>query len=428
MNATIRTVRGRRVWDSRARPTVEAEITLENGTVARAVAPAGASTGTHEATDRRDGGTAFGGYDVRQAVASLNTEVAEALIGRDAGDQQAIDALLIALDGTPDRSRLGGNVLIAVSMATAKAAAAARHLPLWQHLSAGRECRLPLPEIQIFGGGAHAGGRIDIQDLMVIANGADDFAQALDWTADIYHAAIAMMDERGTLGGVADEGGLWPAFDTNQQALDALVEAIERAGRRPGDEVSVSVDIAASNFGRRGEYRLARDGTVLDSDALSAMLADWLKRYPIIAIEDPLAEDDLAGVGRFTRAAGPRVQVIADDLVVTNAERIRKAAAAGAGNATLIKPNQVGTLSETRDAIDAARAVGWGCIASARSGETEDVTIAHLAVGWHLPQLKVGSIARGERTAKWNECLRIADHLASGLALPAPEIFPWARS
>ncbi|MEQ9814570.1 MAG: enolase C-terminal domain-like protein [Azospirillaceae bacterium] len=428
MSATVRQVRGRRVWDSRARPTVEAEIILDDDTVARAIAPAGASTGRHEATDRRDGGTRYGGYDVRQAVVSLNAEVAEALIGQEIGDQQAIDSLLVRLDGTENRSRLGGNVLIAVSMAVAKAAAASRHLPLWRHLSGGRDCRLPLPEIQIFGGGAHAGGRIDIQDLMVIANGADDFAQALDWTADVYHAARELMDNRGRLSGLADEGGMWPAFDSNQQALDTLLAAIEHAGRRPGEEVSISVDIAASNFGQGGRYRLTRDGKVLDSDSLSDMLLGWLRRYPIIAIEDPLAEDDLAGLSRFTRAAGPRVQVIADDLVVTNAGRIGEAAAAGAGNAALIKPNQVGTLSETLDAVAAARAVGWGCIASARSGETEDVTIAHLAVGWQLSQLKVGAIARSERTAKWNECLRIADDLASGLALPPPETFPWAGS
>lgn len=427
MGARIEAVRGRRVWDSRGKPTVEAEILLQGGQFGRAIAPAGASMGANEAVDRRDGGTAHGGADVRAAVESINGEIAQALVGRDADDQEGLDRALIALDGTDTFARLGGNAIVAVSMASAHAAAAAAGVPLWRHLVGDASVSLPLPEIQIFGGGAHASRRIDVQDLMVIAIGARDFEQAMDWTAEIYRAARALMDERGALAGVADEGGYWPLFDTNEQALETLVTAVERAGLIPGDQIGLSIDVAASNFGKSGRYRLARDGRELDSDGLCELLLQWIDRFPIVAIEDPLAEDDMAAMAAFTRAAGPRIQVIADDLVVTQAGRIEQAAKAGAGNAALIKPNQVGTLSQARAAIDAARSVGWGTIASARSGETEDVTIAHLAVGWGLPQLKVGSIARSERTAKWNECLRIGERLPSGFELPPSSLFPWGR-
>jgi enolase len=285
--------------------------------------------------------------------------------------------------------------------------------------------RLPLPEIQVFGGGAHAGRRLDVQDFMVIAVGAEDFATALDWTAEVYRAAGRLMAEAGRLQGVADEGGFWPNFDSNEQALDTLIRAIERAGLRPGEQMAVALDIAASEFGQCGRYRLAREGRELDSAGMTEMLLGWLHRYPIVAIEDPLAEDDLEGFAAFTRAAGPRIQVVADDLVVTDAGRIQRAAARGAGNAALMKPNQIGTLTETRAAIEATRDVGWGSIASARSGETEDVTIVHLAVGWRVPQLKVGSFARSERMAKWNEGLRLSEVLPTGAALPPRDSFPW---
>lgn len=430
MSSLIELVRGRRVWDSRGRPTVETEITLAGGRTGRAIAPAGASTGSAEAVDRRDGGVAFGGYDVQGALAAVNGEIAGLLKGRDASDQAALDAALVALDGTPNKARLGGNAIVATSMALAHAAAAAQGLPLWRYLGAGRDdFFLPLPEVQIFGGGAHAGRRVDVQDFMVIAVGAADYSQALEWTAEVYRAAGLLMQEAGLLAGVADEGGWWPAFDSNEQALDFLLRAIERAGYTPGQDVAISLDIAATDFGRGGRYRLARDGRSIDSDGLVEMLLGWLARYPVVAIEDPLAEDDGEGLRRFTAAAGPKVEVVADDFICTNAGRIDRGATVGACNTALIKPNQAGTLSETRAALDAARAAGWESIVSARSGETEDVSIVHLAVGWGVKQLKVGSFARSERMAKWNEGLRLAEVLGQGGGRLAPRAsFPWGRT
>jgi len=429
MTDTIASVRGRRVWDSRGRPTVEAEVRLAGGAIGRAIAPAGASTGSAEAVDLRDGGAAFGGFDVRGALAAVDGEIADLLRGRTASDQAEIDSALVALDGTPNRARLGGNALVATSMAVAHAAAAARDLPLWRYLAeADAALRLPLPEVQIFGGGAHAGRRVDVQDFMVIAVGARSYAQALDWTAEVYRAAGGLMAEAGLLQGVADEGGHWPAFDGNEQALEFLLRAIERAGRIPGEEVAISLDIAATDFGQGGRYRLACDGREIDGNALSEMLLGWLARYPIVAIEDPLGEDDGAALARFTAAAGPRVEVVADDFICTNAGRIAEAASIGACNTALIKPNQAGTLSEARAALEAARAAGWEAIVSARSGESEDVTIVHLAVGWSAKQLKVGSFARSERMAKWNEGLRIAEALGQADGeLPPRDAFPWGR-
>jgi enolase len=430
VSTRIETGRGRRVWDSRGRPTVETEIVLAGGATGRAIAPAGASTGSAEAVDRRDGGAAFGGYDVQGALAAVNGEIAGLLGGRDVMDQAALDAALVALDGTPNKARLGGNAIVATSLAIAHAAAATRKLPLWRHLGAGREgFLLPLPEVQIFGGGAHAGRRVDVQDFMVIAVGAGDYAQALEWTAEVYRAAGLLMAEAGLLAGVADEGGWWPAFAGNEAALDFLLRAIERAGFTPGQDLAISLDIAATDFGRGGRYRLARDGREIDTDGMCEMLLGWLARYPVVAIEDPLAEDDAAGLRRFTAAAGRRVEVVADDFICTHAARIAGAAAQGACNTALIKPNQAGTVSETRAALDAARAAGWQSIVSARSGETEDVSIVHLAVGWGVRQLKVGSFARSERMAKWNEGLRIAEALGQGGGdLPPRESFPWGRN
>jgi enolase len=411
-DARIAYLLGRRVWDSRGRPTVEAEIHLAGGAVGRAIAPAGASTGSGEAIELRDGGTRLGGRDVRSAIAAINGEIAAALIGRDAADQAGIDQALIDLDGTPQKRRLGGNALVAVSMAVLHAAAAAAGKPLYAHLLGdAAKAVLPLPEIQIFGGGAHAGRRVDVQDFMIVAPAARSFDQALEWTAEVYHAAGEMMAERGLLQGVADEGGFWPAFDSNEAALDALLRAIERAGFTPGQEVAISLDIAASEFHRDGNYRLALEERALDSDGMAEMLIGWLDRYPIVSIEDPLAEDDPEGLRRFTVAVGGRVQIVGDDFLVTDAARVRSAAASGACNAVLIKPNQAGTVTEAKAALDAAREAGWGAIVSARSGETEDVTIVHLAVGWGARQLKVGSFARSERMAKWNEALRVEEAL-----------------
>jgi enolase len=411
-DTTIAAVHGRRVWDSRGRPTVEAELRLAGGAFGRAIAPAGASTGSGEANELRDGGDRLGGRDVQRAVAAVNGEIAAALVGQDATDQEAIDRCLIALYGTPQKQRLGGNALVAVSMAALHAAAAAAGRPLYAYLLGdAAEAVIPLPEIQIFGGGAHAGRRVDIQDFMVVAPGAASFDQALEWTAEVYLAAGALMAERGLLQGVADEGGYWPAFESNEAALDALMQSIERAGFTPRHEIAISLDIASSEFHREGRYRLALDGRALDSDQMAEMLIGWLDRYPIVSIEDPLAEDDAEGLRRFTEAVSGRVQIVGDDFLVTSAERVRTAAAQGICNAVLVKPNQAGTVTEAKAALDAARDAGWGAIVSARSGETEDVTIVHLAVGWGVGQLKVGSFARSERMAKWNEALRIEEAL-----------------
>jgi enolase len=406
-------VHGRRVWDSRGRPTVEADVLLEGGAVGRGIAPAGASTGTNEALDLRDGGAAFGGYDVTRAVGHVNTEIARALTGLNAAEQEAVDAKLATLDGTPSKSRLGANALIAVSIATAHAAAAAAGEPLFRYLGGAEATTLPLPMVQIFGGGAHAARRIDLQDCLVVCPAARSFAEALDWTAEVYRAAGALMAEDGNLAGVADEGGWWPTFPSNEAAVETLVRAIQRAGFKPGPQVAIALDVAATELGRGGKYRLGLENRELDTDGMIRMLADWVKSYPIVSIEDPLGEDDDAGFAAFTAEVGRSVQVVGDDFLASQAERVREAALRGTVNAVLLKPNQRGTLSELREAWDAAREANMAGIVSARSGETEDTTIVHLAVGWGVGQLKVGSFARGERMAKWNEALRIEEALGA---------------
>lgn len=407
--STINRVHARRVYDSRGRPTVEAEVRLASGVIGRGIAPAGASRGTREAVDLRDGGSRLGGYDVAQAIAHVRGPIARAIFGMDALEQADIDARIIELDGTPNMSRLGGNATVAVSLAVAQAGALAFDMPLWQYLADDGPVSLPMPEVQIFGGGAHAGRRIDIQDLMVMPVGAWTYDDAITMVAEIYRAAGLLMQEAGKLAGVADEGGWWPQFASNEEALEMTVRAIERAGCHPGSDAAISLDIAASEFGREGRYKLALDARELDSAGLSDMLLDWIERYPIVSIEDPLAEDDVEAWAAFTRAAKHKVQVIGDDLLVTSAQRVDQAAAEGWCNAVLVKVNQAGTLTQARAALDAAKAAGFGTIVSARSGESEDTSIAHLAVGWNAGQLKVGSFARSERLAKWNEVLRIED-------------------
>jgi len=417
----ITQVNARRIWDSRGRPTVEVEIISEDGTSGVGIAPAGASRGTREAAELRDGGHRFKGLDVQQAIAGIEREIAPALVGRNTAEQAGIDAMLIALDGTPDKSRLGGNALIATSLAVLHAAAATTGSALWQYVAEGRDVSLPLPQIQIFGGGAHAARRVDVQDFMVVATGATSFSQALEMTAEVYRCAGELIGERGPSMGVADEGGWWPNFARNEDALETLVEAIERAKLAPGDDVSIALDIAASQFGDNGRYRLALEQQELDSDALCERLVRWIATYPIVSIEDPLAEDDEGGLIAFTRAVGDKVQIVGDDYLVTSADRVKHAAAVGACNCMLLKPNQVGTVTETRLALDAAIQAGYRTIMSARSGETEDVAIVHLATGWNAGQLKVGAFARSERMAKWNEALRIESRsglpFAGGAAL-----------
>ncbi len=386
---------------------------LEGGGVGRGIAPAGASMGTAEALDLRDGGSRLGGYDVTRAVAHVNAEIAQAVVGLDAADQAALDEKLIALDGTPSKSRLGANALTAVSIAAVHAAAAAAGEPLYRFLGGATATTLPLPQIQIFGGGAHADRRVDVQDFLIVCPEATSFAQALDWTAEVYRAAGELMAESGVRQGVADEGGWWPVFSTNEQALETLTKAIERAGFGLGSQVAIALDVAATSFGHGGRYKLALEGKELDTDGMIRLLTGWVKAYPIVSIEDPLAEDDDVGFVAFTKELGGRVQVVGDDFLVSQASRVREAALRGAVNAVLLKPNQRGTLTELKAAWQAARDLGIGGIISARSGETEDTTIVHLAVGWGVGQLKVGSIARGERTAKWNEALRIEEALGA---------------
>ena len=416
----ITNVHARQLWDSRGRPTLEVAVRLANGVTQSAIAPAGASTGTGEAYELRDGGAAHGGLGMTTAVAAVNGPICDALIGHDSTMLEAIDAVLVALDGTADRSRLGGNALVATSMATAKAAAAAVRVPLWRYLCGYRDVCLPLPEIQIFGGGAHASGRTEIQDFMVVAVGATSYASALDKTAEVYRAAGDLMRERGALLGVADEGGYWPAFESNEGALEALAEAIERAGLVAGQDIAICLDVAASEFHNDGRYVLGLEKRELDSDGMAELLVGWIDKYPIVSLEDPFDEADTDAFTRLTAAVGDRAQIVGDDYLVTNADRVVNAVAQTACNALLVKSNQAGTLSEAKAAFDAARAAGWQTIVSARSGETEDVTIVHLAVGWGADQLKVGSFARSERTAKWNEGLRIAEGLDDSAGVMSP--------
>ncbi len=408
----IEKVVGRRVWDSRGRPTVEAEVFLAGGAVGRSIAPAGASTGSGEAVDLRDGGAAFGGMDVTGAVAAVSGEISRVIRGFDARDQVGVDKAMIEADGTENRGRFGANAIVAVSMATAWAAAEQSKEPLWRYLGSGA-VQMPLPEIQIFGGGAHAGRRVDVQDFLIVCPGAETFAQALDWTAEVYRAAGSLMEEQGKLMGVADEGGFWPAFDRNEEALDALSLAIQRAGFRAPDEVAIALDIASSEFGHGGQYKLALEARNLSSGEMVDLIHDWTRRYPIVSVEDPLSEDDWDGMAQLTRRIGKDIQIVGDDFLVTDAMRVKRAASMGACNTVLLKPNQRGTLTETLAAWEAAKASGFGAIVSARSGETEDVTIIHLAIGWGVPQFKVGSFTRSERMAKWNEALRIEETLGA---------------
>jgi enolase len=379
------------------------------------MAPAGASRGAREAIDLRDGGTSLGGKDVQRAIRAVNEVIAPALRGMSIADQAALDAKIISLDGSPLKEYLGGNATVATSLAAIHAAAANAGKPLWQHIADEyqRTPLVPLPEIQIFGGGAHAGRRVDIQDFMIMVPGADSFEEVLEITSEIYFAAGDIMSQKGRLAGVADEGGWWPVFDNNEEALETLVRAIEKAGEKPGERVVISLDIAASEFGENGRYRLALDDRELDSAAFIDLLGNWLDAYPIASIEDPLGEDDVDGMVEFTRRYGDRVQIIGDDYVVTNAALVEQSARDGACNAVLIKVNQAGTLTEGVEAFQAAEKAGWRSVVSARSGETEDVTISHLATGLGAGQLKVGSFTRSERMAKWNECLRIQDELGA---------------
>ena len=418
MVSEIRTLAARQVWDSRGRPTVEVDVELAGGARGRAIAPSGASTGRREALDRRDGGQRLGGYGVSRVLADLAAEVAPALLGVDAADQAAVDARLIALDGTPQKSRLGGNALVAASLAVCRAAAVDANVPMWRHLRtlAGLpdDLVLPLPMIQIFGGGRHAGRRIDVQDFLLVCPGASSFAEAVEWTAEVYLAAADVMRRNGHVSGVADEGGIWPDFATNEEGLDRLMEAIRLAGFAPRSQVGIALDVAASSFFEDGRYRLGLEGRSLDTEALVGMLERWSREFPILSLEDPVAEDDDAGFVEITRRLDGQVQIVGDDNLVSDAASVAHAASLGACNGVLLKVNQCGTVSELIAASAAARRANWNTIQSGRSGESEDVSLSHLAVGLMSDQIKVGAMARSERTAKWNEVIRIEEMMGRG--------------
>lgn len=412
----IRDVRAFQVFDSRGNPTLEAEVVLDNGVSGRGLVPAGASTGQYEAHELRDGDPQyFGGKSVRRAIDNVHREIAPCLHGRDVFRQGEIDHALIGLDGTPDKSRLGANAILGVSLAVADAGAKCRGEPLYAYLGEGKGELLPLPQIQLIGGGAHAGWRVDIQDFLVVATGARSYEDALEMCARVYHATGELLDRQGKRFGVADEGGFWPELSSNEAGLELCVRGIERAGYKPGDDVCLALDIAASDLydPEHGGYHFRSEGRFFETGAFAELLGGWCSRYPVLSIEDPMADTDWSGWRALYTAIGEKVQVVGDDLFTTNLERIHKGIERNVANAVLIKLNQVGTLSETLEAIRATERAGWSPIVSARSGETEDVFIAHLAVASNAGQIKVGAFARGERMAKWNELLRIARQLGT---------------
>jgi len=393
--------------DSRGIPTVACSVRVEGGASGTATVPSGASTGTHEARERRDGGVRFGGSGVRDAVAAVNSEIAAALIGRDAADQVEIDALLREVDGTPPLERLGANAVLAASVATALAAADALRLPLWRAVEPAGDPLLPMPMVNIVSGGAHAGSVIDIQDVLVVPVGASSLGEAIEWAARVRAATADVLRGRGhDVDLVADEGGLAAPLPSNKAAVEAVAAGIEASGLVPGDEAAIGVDVAATQFFDGRVYRLASENRTVTADELVAELRAWCDQLPIVSIEDPLAEDDFEGWAVASREL-TGTQLLGDDLFVTSTARLADGISAGIANAVLVKPNQVGTLSDARRVVDSARNAGFATVLSARSGETEDTWLSDLAVGWRTGQLKFGSTTRSERTAKWNRLLRL---------------------
>ena len=397
------------ILDSRGNPTLEAEVHTDGGCLGRAAVPSGASTGAHEAVELRDGGDRYLGKGVAQAVANVNGPIADALRGMDVSDQQAIDRKLIELDGTDNKSQLGANALLGVSLASAHAAAHGQGRWLWEHLveSNGRTPSLPVPMMNILNGGAHADNRVDIQEFMIMPVGLPDFPSALQAGTEVFHALKSILRQRGLNTAVGDEGGFAPDLSSNEAALELLMTAIAQAGYSAGDEIALALDVASSEFFREGRYVLDAEGRAFDSAGFADYLAELAGRYPIISIEDGMDEDDWEGWKLLTERLGDQVQLVGDDLFVTNTAILKRGIDEGIGNAILIKPNQIGTLTETLEAIDMARGAGFGTIISHRSGETEDVTIADLAVATDAGQIKTGSLCRSDRVAKYNQLLRI---------------------
>jgi enolase len=410
----IESITAHQVYDSRGNPTLEATVRLRNRIEGCAIVPSGASVGKYEAIELRDGDPQrFLGRSVTKAIAHVNKDIHQALHGKNVFEQEKLDQTLIDLDGTPNKSRLGANAILGASMALARTAANTLGTPLFEYLGQGKGVTLPLPEIQIFGGGAHSGRRVDVQDFMIMCVGSQSYSECMEMTFNVYHRAGELMKRRGRLVGLADEGGYWPMFDSNEQALEFLLEAIEMAGYRAGHDIGISLDIAATELFRDGQYHLGLESRVFSAEKFSELLATWCERYPILSLEDPFAEDEFVPWSAFTKQLGGKIQIIGDDLFTTNLHRIRDGIKKKLANAVLIKLNQIGTVTETLECIHATQRVGWNPVISARSGETEDTFIAHLAVATNAGQLKVGSFARSERMAKWNEILRIERYLGS---------------
>jgi enolase len=409
--SVIETVHARQIFDSRGNPTVEVDVRLADGATGRASVPSGASTGTREALELRDGGGAFGGKGVATAVANVNGEIADAIRGRDASEQRALDDLLIALDGTADKSRLGANALLGVSMAAARAAAMAADLPLWRHLGGDEACVLPIPAMNVLNGGAHADNPIDFQEFMIAPVGAESFTEAVRMGVEVYQRLKITLKQRGLSGGVGDEGGFAPQLHSNEAPLELLVTAIEAAGYRPGDDIAICLDPAASEFFHEGRYELACDGRSLSSEDMIGLWAGICDRYPVLFLEDGMAQDDWDGWKGLTERIGDHVQLVGDDIFVTNPTILRQGIERGIANSVLIKLNQIGTLTETLDTIALARDAGYKCVISHRSGETEDTFIADLVVATGVGQIKTGAPARSERVSKYNQLLRIEEEL-----------------
>jgi enolase len=422
--ASIEAVGAREILDSRGNPTVEVEVALDDGTLGRAAVPSGKSTGAFEASELRDGGERFAGKGVLRAVQGVLDEVSPALSGLEATEQRLIDQELIDLDGTPDKSRLGANAVLGVSLAVARAAATSVGLPLFRYLGGPNAHVLPVPMFNVLNGGAHADSNVDIQEFMLVPLGATTYAEALRWGAETYHALKSVLTERGLGTNVGDEGGFAPNLNANREALDLLVEAISKAGLAPGRDVALALDVAANELYDDGSYRF--EGTTKSTDELAGYYGELVSAYPIVSIEDPYAEDDWTAFSHVTALLGGRVQIVGDDVFVTNPERIRRGIAEGSANALLVKLNQIGTLSETLDAVEMAHRAGWHCVLSHRSGETEDTTIADVAVATNCGQLKAGAPARSERLAKYNQLLRIEGELDDAARYAGASAFPRA--